>query len=220
MRQPIPTPSTIPSECGRFRWGWYRAADGSLKSDVKIDHECQAVYEAHKWREDAKGYLVTSIWNIAAKRSTNVPLHLLVLRAPAGLCVDHRRRNKKDNRRAMLRVSTFQQNSANRRLSRRNRSSKFQGVTFHRKTGRWQAQLETGGRCIYLGLYHSEVEAAVIRDAKAREMFGPWAVINSINPMIRAKARVTAQARAKRVRRLPVRWQRAKSNTSARREAA
>ena len=57
-----------------------------------------------------------------------------ILNAPPGLLVDHRNHDTLDNRRENLRLATYVENGRNRRkLSRRNKSSKYKGVTFYKK---------------------------------------------------------------------------------------
>jgi hypothetical protein len=58
-----------------------------------------------------------------------------------------------------------------------NRSG-FKGVTFYKKNGTWQADIQLNGKQIYLGRYASPQEAAKVYDAAALEYFGEFACIN------------------------------------------
>lgn len=197
-RVPIPVPSWRVSECDRYCLGYYRKQDGTLGDNGKLDHADLTMWTAHKWREDKDGYLVTNIYDPSrpeGKRSIVVPFHRLV-KGVYGLLCDHRYGNRKDNRRAMLRPATHQENSWNRRkVLRDKRSSRFIGVTLHRQTGRWQAQSKTNGKNSYLGLFLTETEAAAAYNRHTKAARGRFAVLNRITPKMLARAREMAQAR-------------------------
>ena len=76
-----------------------------------------------------------------------------------------------------MRIATHQQNAQNRR-GNVGTSSRFKGVCWHKKYGKWQASITHNGRNIYLGLFTDEIDAAMAYDAKARELFGDFACCN------------------------------------------
>lgn len=57
-------------------------------------------------------------------------------------------------------------------------TSGYIGVTLHRATGRWQAQIAPGGRRLHLGAFDDPAEAAIVRDRAARLYFGEHARLN------------------------------------------
>jgi len=66
--------------------------------------------------------------------------------------VDHANCDRRDNRIENLRAATAAQNSFNRR----NVSTRFpKGVTLHKKTGKYQAQIALAGTNHYLGLFEN-----------------------------------------------------------------
>jgi hypothetical protein len=102
-----------------------------------------------------------------------------LLNAPAGLLVDHRNHDTLDNRRSNLRLATYVENGRNRRkVARRNKSSKYKGVTYYKKRNVWRACICVNGRTIWLGEFKSELEAALAYDAAAKKYFGEFACLN------------------------------------------
>lgn len=95
------------------------------------------------------------------------------------LFIDHKNRNGLDNRKSNLRFCTMSQNIANSRPTR-NSSSKFKGVCWHICCGKWYARIMQKRRCIDLGLFENEVDAAKAYNQKAKELFGEFARLNVI----------------------------------------
>jgi hypothetical protein len=90
--------------------------------------------------------------------------------------VDHRNGNGLDNRRANLRLATVSLNNCNAR-KRATARAPFKGVDWHR--GAWRVRITPpGGRQITLGHFVDVLEAALVYDAAARRLFGPFARVN------------------------------------------
>jgi hypothetical protein len=81
-----------------------------------------------------------------------------------GLTVDHKSRNKLDNRIANLRLATSRQQSMNRGR-RRNNTSGLIGVSWDKHQQKWHARIKVDGRRKHLGFFDDKVEAARARDA-------------------------------------------------------
>lgn len=90
---------------------------------------------------------------------------------PKSIYVDHINGDKTDNRIANLRLATPSQNAQNRT---RNLEGK-KGVSFHRRLGKWQAQITPPTGTIYLGVYSSEDEAHAAYADAALRLFGEFA---------------------------------------------
>lgn len=73
-----------------------------------------------------------------------------------------------------LRESTQSQNIANTGKPSTNQSG-FKGVSWHKDTGRWQAQIRVNKKTFYLGVYFTKEEAAEAYAAAAIEHFGEFA---------------------------------------------
>lgn len=139
-----------------------------------IDIEDEGRVEGLHLYESADGY--AQAWF----RGVPVALHRLIARAPKGVLVDHRNRDRRDNRRLNLRRATRSLNAANRARTRGPHSSVYRGVTWHRGVNKWQAALKHGDRCYYLGLFESEEAAAEAYNLKAVAVWGEFANTNAL----------------------------------------
>lgn len=93
--------------------------------------------------------------------------------------VDHINHNTLDNRRDKLRICSHRQNSSNRKL-RSNTTSKYKGVCWHKLAKKWMAGIMIKGKSKYLGLYDSEINAALVYNEVAKKYFGEFACLNLI----------------------------------------
>ncbi|MHC8516808.1 HNH endonuclease [Sporosarcina sp. ITBMC105] len=110
-----------------------------------------------------------------------VSMHREVIgEVPEGMVVDHINRNKLDNRRSNLRITTQSNNAANSG-PRRNSTSKYKGVHWRKKDMKWVAKIERKGRALTIGLFNAEEHAALAYNQKAKELFGKYAYLNELN---------------------------------------
>jgi len=87
--------------------------------------------------------------------------------------IDHRDGDGLNNRWRNLRPATPSQNAANAGVCSTNTSG-FKGVTWNKKSQRWQAGIKKDGRSIHLGLFDAPETAHSAYTAKARELFGEF----------------------------------------------
>lgn len=88
-----------------------------------------------------------------------------------GLDADHINGDGLDNRRENLRPVTRAQNIQNRQAGNRGARSRYRGVGFCKKTGRWTANVTIDRQVHWLGRHDTEEEAAAAAAAfRARHM--------------------------------------------------
>lgn len=95
----------------------------------------------------------------------------MIVRPGPGFIVDHADGDKMNNTRRNLRVCTYSQNNANKRLDRTVR-----GV--RKKKNKWNARIKVRGTDKYLGSFESRSEAIQAYNVAAFSAFGDFAVLN------------------------------------------
>lgn len=104
-------------------------------------------------------------------------MHRFIVNAATGTQVDHRNRDRLDNRRANLRECTHTQNCHN---SGARKPGRFKGVYLERTTGRYYAQIRANGRRECLGTFSTAEEAAAAYDEAATRLHGEFAFTNAM----------------------------------------
>lgn len=88
--------------------------------------------------------------------------------------VDHKDRDKSNNRRDNLRLATRSQNLQNMGISPRNTSG-YKGVDYRTKSGKWRAQIRTqNGDKKHLGLFDTPELASEAYEKSAKEIHGEF----------------------------------------------
>lgn len=125
------------------------------------------------WRRNSCGYAVRG--KVINGRYTLIFMHRAIMGMPPseGLEVDHKNRNRLDNRRGNLRWVTDQESVCNRQ---RWSNSGWRGV--HKEGNKYHAQISVGGRTQSLGYHNTDVAAALAYDAVARTLPGGRRLLN------------------------------------------
>lgn len=123
--------------------------------------DCNTFYATRNARRDDGSYAM-------------VALHTFLTGWPL---IDHINGDGLDNRRANLRQATHAENMRNRRIGSNNTSG-FKGVSLHKASGRWVAQICADNVRHHLGYHDTPTEAAIAYDAAARELHGEFAWLN------------------------------------------
>lgn len=155
-------------ESGAFTW---RPRPGDMFADAR---SCAAWHSRCAGKQAGflnSGYLEFS-WNNRRYRVHRAIWIWMTGEWPP-LFMDHKNRNRADNRWANLRLATRRQNQGNRGKAKHNTTG-FKGVRFHPKPGRWSAQLRLSGKTGHLGMFDTPEEAHAAYCEAAKAAFGEF----------------------------------------------
>ncbi len=139
---------------GIFTWAINRyrvrvgAGAGTLRKDgyIRIQIDCE-LHLAHRlaW------FFVHGVWPVNQ--------------------IDHINGVRTDNRIANLRIATPAENSQNQGKNRNNTSG-YTGVSWNKRAGKYQSQIQVNGKLIYLGLFDDKEEAKQAREDAKKKYHG------------------------------------------------
>lgn len=121
-------------------------------------------------RVDAAGYVAISF---GGKKVKAHRLAYFMVHDECPELLDHINGLTADNRIENLRPANSSQNNMNRAIGRRNKSG-GKGVSWHKKSGKWQVHVRSGGLVHYCGLFVDIDAARSARQRKASELHGEF----------------------------------------------
>lgn len=133
-----------------------------------------------KWyaaKKKGKFYAICGRWRDGRMRTVRLHREILGLTDPR-IKADHRDGDGLNNCRKNLREATNAENCRAFRRAKKNKTSRFRGVCFHKHSGKWAAQINANGVVRTIGRFYSEVSAANAYDRAARKAFGRFAFPN------------------------------------------
>lgn len=133
-----------------------------------FDKEDFNLLKGHSWFENDQGYIMTSL------RGRSMRMHRMLVNCKDGDIIDHRNRNRVDNRRCNLRIATRQLNGMNRGANKNSRTG-VKGVGFDMKSKRYIARMVVDGMSIHLGTFRTQEEAQMARQKAEERYFGEFA---------------------------------------------
>lgn len=124
-------------------------------------------------------------WYAVRKQTINgkeytIYLHRFIMNVPPGLEVDHINGNSLDDRHNNLRICRGQANKWNTQKQKRDKSSKYKGVCWHKTNKKWWAYIHLNGNRKHLGFFDNEDDAGEAYNQGALELFGVFAQLNDI----------------------------------------
>lgn len=156
---------------------WFSANLGE-KCLFQVDEEDADKIAPYRWttrrsRSSGKPYII----RYCGKRALR--LANIIMGLPNGIIVDHINGDSLDNRRINLRIATNAENLRNRGKNKNNTSG-FKGVIYDKKAKNWRASIMKNGKTYHLGGYNTKIEAAIVYNEAASNMFGCFAWLNPI----------------------------------------
>jgi hypothetical protein len=97
--------------------------------------------------------------------------------------LDHKDRQRSNNRFSNLRKATSSQQIANT-SKRSNLTSKYKGVHWKKSDSAWRACIVVNGKQIHIGQFKTEEEAAMKYNEYASKYYGQYAWLNTIHPAV------------------------------------
>lgn len=171
------------ARCARLRHSnTYKNLDDGTTQVTCSDGRCFLIdtddvqkINMYQWWIDKKGYVKAK----HLSRALSLSRFLLgIVETKRDLFVDHVSGNTRDNRRSNLRLCMPSENIKNRKLNINNHTG-YKGVSFHARLNKFRADIRSGtGKTIYLGCYHTALEAAAAYDRAALLLHGDFARTN------------------------------------------
>lgn len=132
---------------------------------------------AYKWCLHKSGYAYRGRRKSDGSGPHCIMLHWSIIDVPDGMLPDHIDRDKLNNRRSNLRLVSNAGNKMNVAI-RADNTSGFRGVSWDKRSGKWEAHITVESRKRFLGYFNNAEDAARARDAEAFRLYGPVAFLN------------------------------------------
>ncbi len=147
---------------------------------ILVDDEDFEFVNRYKWSIFKHGKYNSRMYAVNCSERT-IRMHRFIIGdACIGMDIDHINCNGLDNRKANLRICSRFQNNGNRR-KQTSTSSRYKGVWWHKQCEKWGANIGLNNKMIYIGIFNTEIEAAIAYNNKAKELFGPFALLNDLH---------------------------------------
>lgn len=151
------------------------------QGQIAIVDDIDADLVKQKW---CAVYMKSRKGNFAAAKTLpgnkHIYLHRVIMERVLGRELDRNEfvnpvnNNPLDCRRENLRLSDYA-HSARSRRKQSETSSRFKGVSWHKRDKKWLASIGMNGKQKWLGYFDTEREAANAYEQAAKEMFGDYA---------------------------------------------
>lgn len=148
--------------------------------EALVDDEDFDLLSQWNWGYNANGGHYASRTDRSGERQTTVLMHRFIIGAKRGEIVDHINRNRLDNRRSNLRLCSAGENARNAKKRKDGITSKYKGVHFTKRNGKFAAYVQVDRDRKFLGYYVNEEDAAYYYNEHAKKYHGNFAVLNEL----------------------------------------
>jgi hypothetical protein len=130
------------------------------------DYDLLCLFNWYAQRDNKTFYAVRRLPRVNGKQKTEY-MHRIVLARKLeraikpGMMPDHEDGNGLNNQRYNLSEVTNRGNQENQHIAK---TSTYTGVCWHKVTSKWVTQIQVKTKTIYLGIYTTELEAALARE--------------------------------------------------------
>lgn len=152
------------------------------KGSIAIVDQIDGDLAGYNWRLSSQGYAVRTNGKRRLCMHREIVERKIGRKLEPDEFVDHIDRDRLNNVRSNLRIADPRHQSMNKSKSKTYRgkptSSIYKGVSFCRRTGKWQSSIQVDHESFHLGTFDNEIEAAEIYDIYALRLFGEYAHVN------------------------------------------
>ena len=141
-------------------------------SSFLFDLDDLPIIESRSWFVDKDGYLTSRYYYLGVLRI--IRFHRIIAHPKPGQRVDHKNRNRADNRKQNLRCCSFSENNRNRGLYSTNTSG-VTGVVFDKKRKQWMATIMHDHKRIFIGRFPNKSDAIKARLETETRLLGEFA---------------------------------------------
>lgn len=134
-----------------------------------IDKEDYDKVKQYRWHLDHYKYWVADIKIDEVKK--RIKLHRFIMNAESNQKIDHKDRNKNNNRKENLRFCTIAENNYNKIQN----PEKYVGVRKRTDTGKWSAKIQYKHKIYNLGCFEKEEDALIARLKAEKKFFKEFA---------------------------------------------
>jgi hypothetical protein len=148
-------------------------------SDHWFDYLNQWKWQARYEKSSDKWYATRHLVISSKKINTHIQMHRVIMNVPDGMEIDHKDGDGLNNQEDNLRICTGSQNSANKGISKVNKSG-YKGVYWSTRERKWQAEIKVNQKTIYIGRYKDIKDGARAYNEAAKKYFGEFAWLNKV----------------------------------------
>lgn len=142
------------------------------------DYDLVKSFRWWNWKTGNSSYARTK--RMVDSASYCLLLHRIIMNPAPDMQVDHINGNGLDNRKCNLRICTQKENIRNSRKKSNSLSSKYKGVCWKTREGKWWSSIIVDGHRKHLGYFTAEIDAAIAYNKAASIYFGEFARLNEV----------------------------------------